>query len=53
MRLTDHEKAMLDGAHGKAKARAMDLLVRYSEALGGLRIRADYPGNSLRPVIFR
>ncbi len=38
MRLTDHEKAMLDGAHGKAKARAMDLLVRYGEALGAERL---------------
>jgi predicted aconitase len=33
MRLTDHERAMLDGTHGEAKARAMDLLVRYGEAL--------------------
>jgi predicted aconitase len=38
MRLTDHEKAMLDGAHGAAKARAMDLLVRYGEALGAERL---------------
>jgi predicted aconitase len=38
MRLTDHEKAMMDGAHGKAKARAMDLLVRYGEALGAERL---------------
>jgi predicted aconitase len=38
MRLTNHEKAMLDGAHGKAKARAMDLLVRYGEALGAERL---------------
>ncbi len=38
MRLTDHEKAMLDGAHGQAKARAMDLLVRYGEALGAERL---------------
>jgi predicted aconitase len=38
MRLTDYEKAMLDGAHGKAKARAMDLLVRYGEALGAERL---------------
>jgi predicted aconitase len=33
MKLTDHEKSMLDGAQGRAKARAMDLLVRYGEAL--------------------
>ena len=38
MRLTDHEKTMLDGAHGKAKARAMDLLVRYGEAFGAERL---------------
>ncbi len=34
MRLTDDEKAMLDGAEGSAVAAAMDLLVRYGEALG-------------------
>ncbi len=38
MRLTDYERAMLDGAHGAAKARAMDLLVRYGEALGAERL---------------
>lgn len=38
MRLTDHEKAMLDGQHGAARARAMDLLVRYGEALGAERL---------------
>jgi predicted aconitase len=38
MRLTDHEKAMFDGEHGRAKARAMDLLVRYGEALGAERL---------------
>ena len=38
MRLTDHEKAMLDGSHGAAKARAMDLLLRYGEALGAERL---------------
>jgi predicted aconitase len=38
MRLTDAEKAMLDGQHGPAKARAMDLLVRYGEALGAERL---------------
>jgi predicted aconitase len=29
---------MLDGSHGPAKARAMDLLVRYGEALGAERL---------------
>ena len=33
MRLTDHEKAMLDGREGKGKQKAMELLVRYAEAL--------------------
>lgn len=34
MRLTDAEKAMRDGASGPTIARAMDLLIRYGEALG-------------------
>lgn len=34
MRLTDEEKAMWDGRDGPAVAKAMDLLVRYGEALG-------------------
>ena len=34
MRLSDEEKAMRDGAHGQAVAKAMDLLIRYGEALG-------------------
>ena len=34
MRLTDEEKAMRDGRDGPAVAAAMDLLVRYGEALG-------------------
>lgn len=38
MRLTDTEKAMLEGAEGPAVARAMDLLVRYGEALGAERL---------------
>src|SRR5579871_2224465 len=38
MKLTDYEKAMYDGVHGRAKARAMDLLVRYGEALGAERL---------------
>ncbi len=38
MRLSDTEQAMLDGVHGAAKARAMDLLVRYGTALGADRL---------------
>ncbi|MCX7962818.1 MAG: aconitase X catalytic domain-containing protein [Burkholderiales bacterium] len=38
MRLTDAERAMLEGAEGPAVARAMDLLVRYGEALGAERL---------------
>jgi predicted aconitase len=34
MRLTDEERAMLDGKNGLAVARAMDFLVRYGEAVG-------------------
>ena len=37
MKLTDTERAMLDGDQGKAKQKAMDLLVRYGEALGAER----------------
>jgi predicted aconitase len=37
MKLSDHEKAMLDGRHGNARQRAMELLVRYGEALGAER----------------
>lgn len=40
MQLTDYEQAMLDGANGRAKARAMDLLVRYGEAVGAERLIA-------------
>jgi predicted aconitase len=51
MRLTDAEKAMLDGREGKAKQKAMDLLVRYAEALGAERFVdttnvAGVPGQS-------
>ena len=35
--LTDSEKAMLDGRNGKARQKAMELLVRYAEALGAER----------------
>jgi hypothetical protein len=34
MKLTDEEKGMRDGAEGAAVAAAMDLLIRYGEALG-------------------
>jgi hypothetical protein len=37
MLLTDAEKAMFDGREGKARQKAMDLLVRYGEALGAER----------------
>src|SRR5580704_5149011 len=51
MRLTDQEKAMLDGAEGPARQKAMDLLVRYGEALGAERFVdvsniAGVPGSS-------
>jgi predicted aconitase len=38
MQLTDVEREMLDGAQGSARQRAMDLLVRYGEALGAERL---------------
>ena len=38
MRLTDVERAMLDGREGPAKQKAMDLLMRYGEALGAERL---------------
>ncbi len=37
MQLTDSEKIMLDGGEGKARQKAMELLVRYAEALGAER----------------
>ncbi len=37
MILTDDEKAMLDGREGQARQKAMDLLVRYANALGAER----------------
>lgn len=36
--LTDQEKAMLDGQEGPAVQKAMDLLVRYGQALGAERL---------------
>lgn len=38
MKLTDSEKAMLDGKEGHAVQKAMDLLVRYGDALGAERL---------------
>jgi predicted aconitase len=38
MKLTDRERAMLDGAEGAAIQKAMDLLVRYGEALDAERL---------------
>ncbi|HET6300532.1 aconitase X catalytic domain-containing protein [Microbacterium sp.] len=38
MHLTDEEKRMRDGAEGDAVAAAMDLLIRYGEALGAERL---------------
>ena len=51
MNLTDAEKAMLDGAEGAARSKAMDLLIRYGEALGAERFVetdnvAGVPGSS-------
>ena len=37
MQLSDSEKAMLDGREGKARQKAMELLVRYGDALGAER----------------
>jgi hypothetical protein len=34
MKLTDDEQAMLDGREGRGRQKAMELLVRYAEALG-------------------
>ncbi|HET7133629.1 MAG TPA: aconitase X catalytic domain-containing protein [Gammaproteobacteria bacterium] len=51
MKLTDDEKRMLDGRDGQAKQKAMELLVRYGEALGAERFVnttnvAGVPGQS-------
>src|SRR5277367_2204454 len=51
MILADDEKALLDGAGGIAKQRAMELLVRYAQALGADRFVetnniAGVPGSS-------
>ena len=49
--LTDDERAMLDGEQGKATQKAMELLLRYAEALGAERFVetnnvAGVPGSS-------
>lgn len=51
MLLTDQERAMLDGGMGKARQKAMALLLRYGEALGAERLVdtsnvAGVPGSS-------
>ena len=51
MKLTDHERGMLEGKEGKARQKAMELLVRYAEALGAERFVdttnvAGVPGSS-------
>jgi len=56
MQLTDDERAMLDGREGKAKQKAMELLVRYAQALGAERFVitnnvAGVPG-SYTPFLF-
>ena len=38
MYLTDDEKAVLDGSEGMARQKAMELIVRYGEALGAERL---------------
>jgi len=38
MRLDDDEKAMLDGAQGRARQKAMELLVKYGKALGAEKL---------------
>lgn len=37
MKLTDDDQAMLDGKEGLARQKAMELLVKYGEALGAER----------------
>src|ERR1700734_2912410 len=51
MNLTDQERAMLDGQDGKARQKAMELLVRYGEALRAARLLSTHniagvPGSS-------
>jgi hypothetical protein len=40
VKLTDDEKAMLDGSEGKARQKAMELLVRYGKAVGAEKLIA-------------
>ncbi|HVV08401.1 aconitase X catalytic domain-containing protein [Amycolatopsis sp.] len=51
MILTDDEKAMRDGADGPAVAAAMDLLIRYGDALGARRLcdTRNVAGTSTQP----
>ncbi|MEU0467465.1 aconitase X catalytic domain-containing protein [Amycolatopsis sp. NPDC006131] len=51
MILTDEEKAMRDGAEGPAVAAAMDLLIRYGDALGAQRLcdTRNVAGTSTQP----
>ncbi|HEY3466074.1 MAG TPA: aconitase X, partial [Amycolatopsis sp.] len=51
MILTDDEKAMRDGADGPAVAAAMDLLIRYGEALGAEKLcdTRNVAGTSTQP----
>jgi predicted aconitase len=51
MKLTTREQGMLDGNDGRARQKAMDLLVRYAQALGAERFVATdniagVPGSS-------
>jgi len=51
VKLSNEEKSMLDGKDGKARQKAMELLVRYGEALGAERLVATdniagVPGSS-------
>lgn len=52
VKLTGEEQAMLDGAKGAATAKAMELLIRYADALGAERFVetnnvAGVPGSSI------
>ena len=53
VKLTDAEKAMLDGCAGRAKAKAMELLVRYGEALGAERfVETKNAGVAPKAMVF-
>lgn len=54
LQLTPDEEAMASGAHGKAAEKAMDLLIRYANALGAERFVetnnvAGVPGSAPQP----